>query len=123
MDRKEAARDARLDEARNRNAEPHSERAGEPDAIGGKTMRDGDIRFGEIRKYCSRIDRVSICVKETLCYENFEYIHQVPDTYDELYLYGFGIILSEFPGENGLRPLEWLGCLEFMLSITPRKDA
>ena len=84
----------------------------------GRAFLHGDIRFGEIREYCSCIDRVSICMKEILCYENFKYIRQVPDTYDELYLYSFGIILGEFPSENGLRPLEWLGCLEFMLSKT-----
>lgn len=82
-------------------------------------MRGENIRFGEIRKYCSRVDPVSICMLETLCYENFKYIHQVPDTYDELYLYGFGIIHSEFPGERGLRIME---CVEFMLSETTRKE-
>lgn len=82
-------------------------------------MRRENIRFGEIRKYFSLVDPVSICMEETLRYENFKYIHQVPDTYDELYLYGFGIIHSEFPGEHGLRPLE---CVEFMLSKTPRRD-
>lgn len=82
-------------------------------------MRREAIRFGEIRKYCSLVDPVSICMEETLCYENFKYIHQVPDTYDELYLYGFGIIRSEFPGEQGLRVLE---CVEFMLSKTPREE-
>lgn len=83
-------------------------------------MKNEDIRFGEIRKYCSRIDRVSICMKETLCYKNYEYIRQVPDTYDELYLYGFGIIRSEFPDKNRIR---LRGCVEFMLSKTPRGDA
>ena len=29
------------------------------------------ITFGDIRPYFSRIDRVSICMKETLAYQNF----------------------------------------------------
>lgn len=45
-------------------------------------------------------DRVSICNYETLCYENFESIGRVPCTYNEKYLYGLGVIESEF--ENNL---------------------
>lgn len=32
------------------------------------------VTFGVIRRYCSRINRVSICRKETLEYQNFRFI-------------------------------------------------
>lgn len=77
------------------------------------------ITFGEIRRFCSVIDRVSICMLETLTYENFETIEDVPHTYDSRYLFGFGGIESEFPVGERLR-LKL--CMEFMLSERPRKE-
>lgn len=94
------------------------------------------MKFGEFRKYVSRIDRVSICMKETLSYENFQFIEMVPDTYDAYYLYGVGLAQSEFPlsevpellvemGKN-LSPEEkkekivYADCMEIMLSKVPK---
>lgn len=94
------------------------------------------MKFGEFRKYVSRIDRVSICMKETLSYENFQFIEMVPDTYDQYYLYGVGLARSEFPlsevpemlGEFGkdLSPEErnerivYAECMEIMLAKVPK---
>lgn len=85
------------------------------------------VTFGVIRRYCSRINRVSICRKETLEYQNFRFIGQVPHSFDPLYLYGVGAIESEFFGEGGLTDpsageLNFLPCMEFMLSETPREE-
>lgn len=80
-------------------------------------MKNEGIQFGTIRKYCSSLDRVSICMRETLSYENFRSIRDVPASYDGFYLFGFGIIDSEFPGERGIRLKK---CIEFMLSKEPR---
>lgn len=76
------------------------------------------VTFGEIRAIVSRIDRVSICMLETMAYENFRFISEVPHSYDGKYLYGFGLIESEFEGEDG-----WghLPCLEIMLSEEPKE--
>lgn len=84
------------------------------------------ITFGMIRKYCSRANRVSICRRETLTYENFRFIGDVPHSYDALCLYGIGGIESEFYGEDGLADPDagyrnFLPCMEFMLSETPGK--
>lgn len=86
------------------------------------------ITFGIIRQYCSRVNRVSICMKETLEYQNFRFIDQVPHSFDRLYLYGMGPIESEFYGEEGLADpsaggLNFLPCMEFLLSKTPRREA
>lgn len=85
------------------------------------------ITFGGIRQYFSCVDRVSICMKETLEYQNFRFIDQVPHSFDSLCLYGIGMIESEFYGEAGLAEfstgsLNFLPCMEFMLSETPRKE-
>ena len=73
------------------------------------------IKFGTIRKYCSVIDRVSICRRETLKYENYESIRLVPETYDDKYLFGFGVIESEFDST-------FKQCMEIMISDTPREE-
>ena len=78
-------------------------------------MEKCGITFGTIRKFCSHIDRISICMKETLQYENFTFIKEVPQTYDKYFLYGFGMIESEF--DDDIKE-----CIEIMLSEEPRND-
>ncbi len=77
------------------------------------------IRFGDLRAFCDRTCRVSICMAETLAYENYGSIDRVPERYDDLYLYGFGAIESEFPEAD--RPV-CRRCLEIMLAEEPRPD-
>ena len=88
------------------------------------------ITFRTLRKYISRIDRLSICRKETLEYENYIFLKDVPDIYDDLYVYGIGMIESEFyeVQENiyattGDREhMVLLPCIEIMLSKEPKKN-
>lgn len=77
--------------------------------------------FGDLRRFCDRTNRVSICMKETLQYENYECIDQAPAEYDDLYVYGLGVIKSEFPDEDG-GGLMYRHCMEIMLSKEPRTD-
>ena len=91
------------------------------------------MKFKDIRPYISNIDRVSICDKDTLRYENYQFIADVPDKYDDMYLYGIGRIQSEFPAKEavdaaikqGVDPnsdeIVYAECIEIMLSDTPRK--
>ena len=58
------------------------------------------LKLKDLRNYVSRIDRISICQKETLSYENFSCMQEVPAKYDEYYVYGIGAIDSE-AFENG----------------------
>lgn len=90
---------------------------------------DRDITFGELCCYLSQIDRLSICMLETLQYENFIWLKDVPDTYNQYYVYGIGMIESEFYKTdkkliytaNGKREdLELAGCMEIMLSEEPK---
>lgn len=75
------------------------------------------VTLGEIRKFVSLADRISVCQKETLDYENFENIRDVPHSYDEQYLFGVGIIESEVRVEKGAL----MGShLEIMVSRAPR---
>lgn len=90
------------------------------------------MRFNELRKYISVIDKVSICMRESLQYENFYYMEQVPEKYDEYYVYGIGLIESEFNIADAA-PIEVNGnevgknkflskCIEIMLSEKPREE-
>lgn len=54
------------------------------------------IKLGQIRPFFDKTGKVSICMAETLRYENYKYIKDVPHYYDNYYVYGFGIIESEF---------------------------
>ncbi len=78
-----------------------------------------NLKFKDIKKYISLIDRLSICNKETLQYQNYKCMAEVPDIYDEMYLYGIGNIKSEFE-EDGNEI--WAHCLEIMLSESPREE-
>lgn len=87
-----------------------------------------DITFKELRGYLSMIDRLSICMLETLYYENFLTFRDVPHTYDDYYVYGIGMTESEFykvgkfeyaasgKGED----LVFVNCMEIMLSAEPK---
>lgn len=54
------------------------------------------MKFKDLRKVLSRIDRISICDKKTLTYKNFLTINDVPKEYDSLTVLGVGLIDSEF---------------------------
>jgi len=88
----------------------------------------GAFTFKELRKYLSLIDRLSICDKETLNYKNYLYLEEVPESYDDMYVYGIGMIQSEFyksaphiyktEGTRDELVLEY--CIEVMLSKKPK---
>lgn len=90
-----------------------------------------ELKFGELRKYISKIDRLSICIKETLQYENYRFIQDVPESYNDYYIYGIGMIDSEFQVDGNF-PEECnveasIGqkytiekCIDIMLSEIPR---
>ena len=96
------------------------------------------MKFGELRKYISRIDRLSICNKKTLSYENYMFISDVPDSYDDMFLYGIGRKDSEFradqapevavklgvdlSSEEGKAEMIYAPCIEIMLSDEPREE-
>ncbi len=87
-----------------------------------------DITFGELRSYLSVIDRLSICILETMCYENFILLQDVPESYDRYYVYGIGMIDSEFykigKGEYAAsgerKDLVFAKCMEVMLATEPK---
>ncbi|MCR5123398.1 MAG: hypothetical protein K6B74_13380 [Ruminococcus sp.] len=93
------------------------------------------MKFGEFRKYVSRIDRVSICMSETQQYRNFQFIREVPESYNDCYLFGVGRIQSEFPicqaideavkmhyeiSDRTMNEIIYAECIEIMLSETER---
>ncbi len=88
----------------------------------------GALTFKELRKYLSIIDRLSICRKETGEYHNYLFLEDVPESYDELYVYGIGMIQSEFyksaphiyktEGTRDELVLDY--CIEVMLSDQPK---
>ena len=66
---------------------------------------------------------------ETMCYENFIRMQDVPDKYDDLYVYGIGMIESEFyqiskyeySAHHGNGKLVLLPCIEIALSNKPKE--
>ena len=87
---------------------------------------DKKITFKEIRKYISWIDRVSVCIVETGSYFNYGSIKEVPESFDEYYLYGIGVIESEFSEEDGSQEENqsqiYKACMEIVVSEKPRSD-
>lgn len=92
-----------------------------------------NLRFKELKKYISVLDRVSICMRETLRYKNYRFLCDVPDKYDEFYVYGIGMIDSEFDIENPEYMLDvkekdickkfyFAKCIEVVLAEKPRNE-
>lgn len=89
------------------------------------------MKFKDLKPYVSRIDKLSICKYETMCYENFIRMRDVPDKYDDLYVYGVGMIESEFyqiskyeySAHRGDGDLVLLNCIEIVLSEKPKEIA
>lgn len=92
-----------------------------------------NLKFKELKKYISVLDRISICMRETLRYENYRFLSDVPDKYDELYVYGIGMIDSEFDIENPEHMLDvkekdicekfyFAKCIEVVLAEKPRNE-
>lgn len=77
-------------------------------------------KFGEIRKYLDIVTPISVCMKETLSYENYSHSIDIPTSYDDFYVYGIGMIKEDFQktltGEIGYQP-----CIEILLAKEPRK--
>jgi hypothetical protein len=88
------------------------------------------ITFRTLRKYISQIDRLSICRKETLEYTNYIFLKEVPDIYDDLFVYGIGMIESEFyevhkniyAATGDRENMVMLPCIEIMLSKEPKMN-
>lgn len=87
-----------------------------------------NITFKELRSYLSKLNRLSICILETSCYENFLMLKDVPHTYDGYYVYGIGMIESEFykvgkcdyAASGQYEDLVFVNCMEIVLSIEPK---
>lgn len=87
-----------------------------------------DITFGELRNYLSVLDRLSICMLETSSYNNYMCLKEVQHTYDDYYVYGVGMIESEFykinkceyAASGDRKDLALVNCIEVMLSEEPK---
>lgn len=89
-----------------------------------------NLKFKELRRYISYIDRLSICFKEILDYETYQFIRDVPETFDDYYVYGIGTNDCEFVTYpdyfNGIRDVgkcksfDVTRCIEILISKTPR---
>lgn len=99
--------------------------------------------LGEVRPLFDRIARYSVCMQETGDYENYRFLSDVPEEYNSLYIYGIGLIETEFYEPDGIeddpygdpsgivimneetpyRPkLEFRQAIEVMLSKEPRQS-
>ena len=88
---------------------------------------DRGIKFKEIRECISRIDRISISFEDR-SYDNYFSIMDVPEgKYEEMYVYGIGMVQVEFPKEKedesdsiAQSKCEMLPALEIYLRNRPR---
>ena len=95
---------------------------------GGKFMA---IKFGELKKYLSRVVKLSICFEDGH-YDNYLKVSDIPEgKYDDLFVFGIGMADVEFPLDVYSEPTEdWamqlkdgftLGCaLEVVVHKEPR---
>lgn len=92
------------------------------------------ITFKELKQYISRVVRISVCFIDGH-YENYTLVSDIPDgKYDNLYIYGIGMIDVEFPRDVYAKPQrentktvslkdDFMGCgLEIVVQEEPRDD-
>ena len=84
-------------------------------------MEKLERKFGEIRKYLDIVSNISMCMQETLEYENFRCSKDVPASYDDLYVYGIGTIREFFDDPLNPETKTYQPCIEVMVSKTPRE--
>lgn len=90
------------------------------------------IKYSELSKYISRVEKLSICFEDGH-YDNYVLLSDIPEgKYDELYIYGVGMVDVEFPLDVYSNPKEmpqrislkdgfYLGCgLEIVVHEEPR---
>ena len=71
------------------------------------------IKFGELKKYLSRVTRLSICFTSGH-YDNYLLVSDIPEgKYDDMYVYGVGMIDVEFPLDEYSTPKEFSQPLSF----------
>lgn len=92
-------------------------------------------KFSEIKDLIARNCRVNICMVKDQVYENYLLKSDIPDgMYDNYYIYGIGIIESEFPMDVYADPkkadlkmdfqhIDFKPAIEIVLSEKPRSDS
>ena len=84
------------------------------------------MKFKDLCGVLYRINPISICDKETLNYENFLLVKDVPEEYDDLTVCGVGMINSEFYNiaegvystDKRGGELEFIPCIEIVTTTT-----
>ena len=78
------------------------------------------LKFKDIKPYIAKFaSPVSINIHGKGDYKNYIQINQVPEEYDEMYLYGIGSYEDyfDFSGER-----RWMNAIEIVVSKTPRSN-
>lgn len=71
------------------------------------------IKFGELKKYLSRVTRLSICFTRGH-YDDYLLVSDIPEgKYDDMYVYGVGMTDVEFPLDEYSTPKEFTQPLLF----------
>ncbi len=74
-----------------------SEETGVEEIYNKSAVLSTEVTFGILKqKYLSQTDRLSICWKETMSYENYLCASDVPEQYDVCRIYGISMITGEF---------------------------
>lgn len=92
-----------------------------------------NMKFKELKPYISVIDRISMCTRETLGYENYSNVSYIPEKYDDKYVYGVGTAEVEFKIDQYTTKAEieegsignnmiLAKCIEIMVSDVPRDE-
>lgn len=81
----------------------------------GPERKDGvmkvlDVKFGTMRDYCSKTGKVIIYRKGMEEGENYQCIDEVPESYNDYYVFAFG------PGEGTFYDEEQ-GCMNFYFGV------
>ncbi len=56
---------------------------------------ESQLTFGQIRGLIDKTVRIQVCVQDTLEYKDYLSIREVPHDYDDIKIFGIGLVYSE----------------------------
>lgn len=82
-------------------------------------MKILDIKFGVMRDYCSKVGKVIVYLKDKDGGESYQSIDEVPESYNDLYVFSFGPGEASFYDEE-MGGLNFYFGTEIVLTEKPR---
>lgn len=90
------------------------------DCIAPRRREDG-LLFGDVKKYLQEGRHFSVVMKENWHSEKYEWKKEIPEKYDEMFVYGIGIEANPDKIRNPRYSVPWDSCLTSQMTLVLAK--